>query len=119
MSIELINETELLNKLEGDEALLRELIDIFREQSGPDLQEVLNAVSRQDAEALYRAAHKLKGTVSLFGSEETTEAALALEVMGRDGDLSQAQTALACLQQRLERLQQSLAALREKHCPKS
>jgi HPt (histidine-containing phosphotransfer) domain-containing protein len=115
MAIETINETELLEHLEGDEELLLELIDSFLTESDPILRDVLSALGGRDADALYRAAHKLKGMVSIFGSGETTQSALTLEMMGRERNLDKADAAAAMLQEKMAELRSSLTALKEKH----
>jgi HPt (histidine-containing phosphotransfer) domain-containing protein len=115
----IIDESELLNRLEGDEELLRELIDMFLAECGEILQQGLDAVVHRDAAELHRTAHKLKGAVSIFRSAETTQAALALETMGREGNLTTAAEASTRLQRSIEALRNSLVALKEKHCTKS
>jgi HPt (histidine-containing phosphotransfer) domain-containing protein len=114
MSIELIDETELLDQVEGDEEFLLGLIDTFLEQCGPDLEEVLNAASRRDAEALYRSAHKMKGTLNIFSSAAASPA-LALEMMGRERNLDGLEAALVHLQETIAALKTSLLALRDKY----
>jgi HPt (histidine-containing phosphotransfer) domain-containing protein len=115
MSNEIINETQLLERLEGDEEFLLDLIDTYLAESDQVLEDVLDAVTRHDVEGVHRAAHKLKGTLSIFGSRETTEAALALETMGRDRNLDKADAACAHLRHRMADLGSSLAALKERH----
>ena len=119
MANAIIDESELLNRVEGDEELLCELIDMFLAECGKNLQQVLDAVVHEDAAELHRAAHKLKGTVGIFGSAETIQAVLALETMGREANLANAAEASTHLQQRIEALRNSLVALREKYCTKS
>jgi HPt (histidine-containing phosphotransfer) domain-containing protein len=116
---EIIDEAELMDRLEGDEELLRGLIDTFLEEASPLLQQVLEAVTRRDAAGLNRAAHKLKGMVSIFGSGEAAQAAEALETMGREEDLNRAEDASAHLRERMEALEKSLARLKEKHVQSS
>jgi len=115
MANEVINETELLERLEGDEELLHDLIDTFLAESGTLLQQVLDAVARQDGPALYRSAHQLKGTVSIFGGREATQSALALETMGREQILDKSGEAAARLEEHMAALEKSLACLKEKH----
>jgi signal transduction histidine kinase/CheY-like chemotaxis protein len=110
-----LDEVEFLNQLEGDEELLLEIIDIFVADSPLLLQQVLDAAARQDAVGLARAAHKLKGTVSVFGSQSATEAALVLETMGRVHDWGHADEALARLKQEVEALDKALGKLRRKY----
>ncbi len=115
MADEIIDEAELLRQLEGDEELLRELIETFLAECDGLLSDVLRAVADRDAAGLERAAHKLKGTVSIFGSREATSLAQALETMGRAGDLRGAKGAVARLQERMKALGRALAAMRERH----
>jgi signal transduction histidine kinase/CheY-like chemotaxis protein len=110
-----LDEVEFLNQLEGDEELLLEIIDIFFADSPLLLQQVLDAAARQDAVGLARAAHKLKGTVSVFGSRSATEAALVLETMGRVHDWGHADEALARLKQEVQALEKALGRLRRKY----
>ncbi|MGA8067629.1 MAG: DUF4381 family protein [Terriglobales bacterium] len=114
---EVIDKAELLNKLEGDEELLRELIDIFFEESGVLLEQISDAVTKRDAAGLHRAAHKLKGTVSTFGGSSATRAALALEMMGRNGELDHAEAGFMELRERMKALERALAEMREESCP--
>jgi len=114
---DVMDRAELLSRLEGDEQLLRELIDAFLDESGPLMQQVSEAVTSQDAGGLERAAHKLKGTVSIFGSRAATQAALVLETMGRERDLRHAEEALPRLKEQMEALEKALAELRQETCP--
>src|SRR5262249_886966 len=61
-----INRKELLISLNNDEELLARLVRVFTMQHGPMLIAVRDAVERRDATALERAAHTLKGAVSVF-----------------------------------------------------
>src|SRR5579875_2601462 len=44
----------------GDETFLKHMADMFREQSPKLLEEIHDAVVRQDMDSIKRAAHKLK-----------------------------------------------------------
>lgn len=119
MTNKMVDKSELLSQLEGDEQLLRELIDTFFAESGSLLQHVLDAVSSRDAVALNHAAHKLKGTVSIFGCQPASAAAAVLETMGRNGDLTRAEDAGAQLKQQMEALEAALRQLREEYVQSS
>jgi two-component system, sensor histidine kinase and response regulator len=111
----ILDEVEFLNQLEGDEELLLEIIDIFFADSPLLLQQVVDAAASQDGVGLARAAHKLKGTVSVFGSRSATEAVLVLETMGRVNDWGHADEALARLKQVVQALDKALGKLRRKY----
>ncbi len=95
----------------GDEALLGELADIFLKECPRLVAEVRDAVRQGDAGKLRRTAHSLKGLVRGFGSHRAAEAALALEGMGRDGDLGGAEVGLATLELELGLLTTALGSL--------
>jgi PAS domain S-box-containing protein len=92
----------LLERLDQDRDLLAELAELFLSEAPALLEAVRAAVARGDAQAVDRAAHKLKGSVGNFGASETQEAALALELMGRAGDLGGAPAALDRLDRALQ-----------------
>jgi two-component system sensor histidine kinase/response regulator len=98
-----------LNALEGDRELLRRIAQLFLAQCPQLLGEVREALSRGDADALERAAHKLRGSVSNFAAKKAHDAALRLEQMGRDRDLSGGAEAQADLESALRELQGTLS----------
>jgi HPt (histidine-containing phosphotransfer) domain-containing protein len=110
---EVVNKSEILGRLEGDEELLQELIVDFLEGSTELLQQVAAAVASQDAVAVERTAHKLKGTVSIFGCRSASQTALALETMGRGRDLLKAESSLAELTLQMHTLEKALREIRQ------
>jgi signal transduction histidine kinase/CheY-like chemotaxis protein/HPt (histidine-containing phosphotransfer) domain-containing protein len=119
MEGESMDKAELLSRMDGDEQLLREIIEVFLEDSGPLLHEVSEAVIAKKPANLERAAHKLKGSASIFGSPMVAQSAQSLETMGRNQDLSQAEEALAQLQQHMAVMLKDLAELRQQTCQES
>jgi two-component system sensor histidine kinase/response regulator len=74
----------------GDLEFLAEIITLFLETCPELLSEIEDAISREDATGLCRSAHTLKGAVANFGAKAVVEQARALEMMGRNGNLSSA-----------------------------
>src|SRR5207253_3439301 len=74
-----------LLKMGGDEELLREVVVAFLEECEDTVGAVAAAVRANDAKALRRAAHTLKGSVSTFSTGPVYETALELERCGDDG----------------------------------
>jgi len=98
------NKLEVLNRLDGDEELFRELIQVFLVESPKLVEELRHAVCERNSDAVMRAAHSIKGELSYLGADAATQAAQQLEAMGRDHDLSRTEEILALLRQELERL---------------
>ncbi len=111
------NEAELLDRVGGDRALLREVVRLFFETYPASLAELREAAARRDGEAVHRLAHTFKGMVAHFGAQAAAEAALRLEVMGQTGDLTGAEEACTALSAALERLRPALARLLDEGGP--
>lgn len=101
----------VLARVDGDWALLRELVGLFLEECPRRIGEIQAALVRRDASGLASAAHGLKGTLSYFGAGAAIDAVNRLERMGRDGDLGDAEAACATLEQALAHLTPALDAL--------
>ena len=93
-----------LARVEGNVALLEDLVALFLAELPKLLTNLQEAVSAGDARAIERTAHKLKGSVGNFVAPPAFEAALKLEGLGREGSLSEAGVALAEMETELNRL---------------
>ena len=98
----------MLNRLGVDLELVTELIELFLEESPKLLADVQLAVQRRDAKAIERTAHRLKGSAGNFGMNATVATALRLEVLGRTGDLADADATCQSLSEELRQLQEKL-----------
>lgn len=94
----------------GDDELIADVVQVFMEQKDSQVGEVAGAVKARDALAVGRSAHKLKGGLLTIGAAAAGDAALRLEKMGKTGDLSGADAALASLHAELDRLVDALRA---------
>jgi PAS domain S-box-containing protein len=103
-----------LQRTAGDKELLQELASIFCEECPQLLADVEAAVRGRDATGLRASGHTLKGAVGNFGPSAAFEAALALEAMGRGGDLADVEAAYGRLRQELDRLLPALGELARK-----
>ena len=100
----------LVKSFEGDRELVLMLARVFADSSRDQLSALCDAVERGDADALASAAHALKGSVANFRANAAVDAASQLELMGRHGDLSLADSALANLEKEIERVREDLEA---------
>ena len=116
-AIPALDREEALARMGGDAELLRETAGIFLEEVPGLLAGIRSAIARADGQTLHRAAHTLKGSVSLFGAAAVAARALALERMGREEDFTHAAGACAALEDELARLAPALAGLAEVPAP--
>ena len=100
-----------LSRVGGDLELLQEIALLFLSDSERMAREIEKAVAARDAKALDRSAHTLKGCVSNFGAQRLYECAMALERMGRTGDLSKMDPAFRTLRAEIIQLENDLRAL--------
>jgi len=101
---------EALRRADHDLETFHMLVELFVEHGPKELAEIKAAMDACDADAVVRSAHRLKGSVVQFCAPTVLEAAIALERMGRAGDVSSAAPVCAELESRLFQL---VAALRE------
>ncbi len=108
-----MDEEAALERAGGEHSLLVELANMCLADTPDALESIRSAVQERDAKAIQRAAHKLKGSLLVLAADPASEAAYRLETLGAEGTLDNVVTALATLEQELERLQPALAKLAE------
>jgi HPt (histidine-containing phosphotransfer) domain-containing protein len=82
------NMSKTLEQLGGDEALFRELIDIFLDQAPKHLAALLVAAEQGQAETVETTAHTLRGELGYLGIPEILQRASEIEEGGRSKDVS-------------------------------
>lgn len=100
-----------LESVGGDEAMLRDLAEMFFTECPKLMQQIREHIAGADGPELRRAAHTLKGSSHVFGAEEAADAAQRLEEIGREEAFADAEEALGLLEDEVARL---LPALRER-----
>ncbi len=78
---------EALKMFEGDEEFLKELVEVFINDTPEQMSEVREAVDSRNSKTIEKSAHKLKGAVANFGKNATTDTAFKLETMGKENNL--------------------------------
>ena len=102
---------EALDRVDGDRDLLGEIAGLFLADVDEMMDVVRKAVDAKDGPALHRAAHRLKGSVVTLAAAPAADAVLALELLGRDGQVEAAGEALTRLEAEIPRLVDALAPL--------
>lgn len=99
-----------LERVGGNEALLDELMTVFRTDCARLLPAIAEALKSQRFEQLHLAAHTLKGMVSFFDARRATAAAFRLEQLGKNQATCGGEEALGELQGEVERMLQAFDA---------
>jgi two-component system, sensor histidine kinase and response regulator len=110
-AIEVLDEAGILAVVSGNPGLLRELAELFLEDSPLRLLEIRKALDSGDLDALQRGAHTLKGSASSLCGKRTAELALRLEELADTRDLPAARLSFAALADEVGRLQRALVRL--------
>lgn len=113
-----------LARLNGDATLLRQVANLFLEETPGWLADLHSAVAAGAGARIQRLAHTIKGALSHLGAPHAQAVAARLEVAGRAGDQAGSAAALAELQAALDQLApllrsmiQTLSAPEASHLP--
>jgi HPt (histidine-containing phosphotransfer) domain-containing protein len=91
----IMNLTELLERVENDRELIRELLLIFKEEFPSHLRALRDAVDSMDGKKVATEAHTMKGMLSNLAASSAAGAAARLEQLGRNQEVSEFQEACA------------------------
>jgi PAS domain S-box-containing protein len=97
-------------RLGGDLEFMREIVQEFLDFAPGQLEAIRAEVQSGNADGLERAAHTLKGAAASINAEPIRAMALRLEEIGRSGNLHNAGTGLAELEEEFKRLQDFVMA---------
>jgi HPt (histidine-containing phosphotransfer) domain-containing protein len=96
----------------GKIELLRLAVDAASQECPRALAEIRRAIDEDDANSVRTAAHTLKGTLRHFGATRAYDAAVRLEILGRDNRLEAAPEVFHDLASHVSRLQAALSEFR-------
>jgi HPt (histidine-containing phosphotransfer) domain-containing protein len=106
-----VNSQELMESIGGNRELLVELVELFRQDSPVQVQDVRASIGCRHAKQVEYTAHSLKGTLASLFAPRAHQLAVQLEEMGRSGQLEQADRTLAELEAELSRVATALDGL--------
>ena len=106
-----IADEPIQRRFQEDEDLQRQLAVVFLEDYPERIRAIADALARRDADVLARAAHTLKGSVSVLSENGPTSVVRELEAAARVGDLTRAASLYVDLKRQIERLRQDLTTL--------
>ena len=108
---EQLDRASLLDRVEGDQELLAEMIQLFLADAPKLLDAMRKALQRGDMILLERSAHSMKGAAGNMSALITVNAAMQLEQSSKKGDAESSKSNLAALEIAVERLLPLLADL--------
>ena len=105
---ETIDFAALLNRVGGDELLLKRMIAIFLRDTPKRMTAIAKALSQNDVDAVSSLAHALKGSVSIFAAEALRLRSQELQERSRAGDLIAARANFSALKEEIANLLEDL-----------
>ncbi len=103
----------ILERFDGEKEFLAELVEIFTNDIPEQFSEIQKAVDNRNGKDLEKSAHKLKGAVANFEEKAAFEAALKIEMMGKENKLDGIEEAYDILVKEVECLVDALRELVE------
>jgi CheY-like chemotaxis protein/HPt (histidine-containing phosphotransfer) domain-containing protein len=91
-----------LDRVGGDEALCREVLEVFLNDVPLRIEQLAECLDAKDALAVERQAHALKGAAANVGAESLRLVALDVETAAARSDLREAETWVDTLKHRFE-----------------
>jgi len=108
---EQLDRASLLERVEGDQELLAEMIQLFLADAPQLLGSMRTALEQGDMILLERSAHSMKGAAGNMSAQVTVNSALHLEQSAKKGDAESSKVNLAALEAAVQRLLPVLADL--------
>ena len=108
---EQLDRASLLERVEGDQDLLAEMIQLFLTDAPQLLDTMRNALQRGDMPLLERSAHSMKGAAGNMSAQVTVGAALHLEQSAKKGDSQSSKVNLEALESAVGNLLPILSSL--------
>ena len=108
---EQIDRVSLLERVEGDQELLAEMVQLFLDDIPNLLNAMRDALQRGDMVVLERSAHSMKGAASNLSAKQAADAALKLEKDAKSNHIESAKESLAGVEQAMKILVPALSAL--------
>ncbi len=99
-----MNLKEMANDLGLDEDELMELMELFITTTLSDLEQLRDAVERQDFRGVAAAAHSIKGAARSFGFDDMAEDARSIEARAQQGSTDGSLETAEVIRENAERL---------------
>ena len=108
MSAPVFDRDEMLDRLDGDQEFLADVLEVFLDETPKMLEQMRFAVGDRDTEKIERAAHAMKGALLNIAARPAAALARQLEDCGREGGLGLIDETLLLLEAELGRLENEL-----------
>ncbi|MBW1770366.1 MAG: response regulator [Deltaproteobacteria bacterium] len=105
---DILDLSKAMSTVAGDRGLFEEIANLFLEDAADKIAKLREGVVRGDASVVAQAAHTLKGSVGYFGAKRAFDAVYRLELMGKNGTWTEAETAQLDLEREFKALETAI-----------
>jgi PAS domain S-box-containing protein len=98
------NPAELLARVDNDHELLRDILEIFKDDFPTHLRALREAAASEDMQRVATVGHTMKGMLSNLAASGAAEAAAQIEQVGRDGKKDHLKEAIALFEREVSDL---------------
>ena len=109
----ILDREALLERVQGDEELAGELLEMFREDVHGRLKAIKQAQESGDMQTIILEAHTIKGAAGNVGANDLSEAALQVEKAAKDADQGTVASLIKQLEESFEIFRRALADMDE------
>jgi two-component system sensor histidine kinase/response regulator len=107
----LVNVEDLLDRIDGDRVFLSELLELLRADYPGQLRSAREAIKANDALAVQKIGHALKGALANLGAGIASRVASELESAGKCGEIASAESTVNELEKQIARALETLEGL--------
>jgi signal transduction histidine kinase/CheY-like chemotaxis protein len=105
---DILDLSKAMSTVAGDRVLFEEIANLFLEDAADKIVKLREGVVRGDASVVAQTAHTLKGSVGYFGAKRAFDAVYRLELMGKNGTWTEAETAQLELEREFKALETAI-----------
>ena len=110
LDFEIFDSLRELDAASANSGFLKKLLKTYLDIAPRNIEQISEAISKGDADALKSAAHSLKGSSANLGALEFAELCQSLETKGRQNSLADSPLIFSLLTQHYEELRSNLVA---------
>ena len=86
-SVEIWDREGALKRMGGRISRLRMMLSLFEEETRPYIDQIVDSISKGDAEACWKTCHALKGVAANIGAHAVSQLATKIEASARTGNI--------------------------------
>ncbi|MDY6851148.1 MAG: response regulator, partial [Thermodesulfobacteriota bacterium] len=109
---EIFDRAGLLDRILGDEELLKEVLEIYLQETPGHIESIKEALKKSDASEVTQHGHKIKGSSGMICAEGMQALGSRVETAGKKDDLTQAASLVEKMEREFAKLKEAISTQR-------